>query len=54
MQAITNNEMQAMFKMGSYFLEVNRTPSWNWMSRHVGEDVARGIAEELVAACHAK
>jgi len=31
-----------------YFLEVNRTPSWNWMSKHVGEDIAEGIASELV------
>ncbi len=30
-----------------HFLEVNRTPSWNWMSKHVGEDIATGIAEEL-------
>lgn len=31
-----------------HFLEVNRTPSWNWMSRHVGEDIAEGIASELM------
>lgn len=31
-----------------YFLEVNRTPSWNWMSKHVGEDIATGIAEALI------
>ena len=29
------------------FLEVNRTPSWNWMSNPIDEDLALGIAEEL-------
>lgn len=32
------------------FLEVNRTPSWNWMQKPLGEDLTLKLAEELANA----